>query len=170
MKKLLVLLSLISIAHADEFNNRVTKAMNTLESAFVPVNTPYTMIEESNITSTFDTSISNKWQVSFKGNQAGTLNTIAIVIDDYNMTQDSSLPIQPNVTATYLFADKSLTQIMNSIGYGYKYLGAYKQINASQFIGFSDFKIKRMQLILTWIDNQKVYKQDVSYFLMVFAK
>ena len=170
MKYLAIFLSIITVVHADEYNSRLGGAMAKLESAFVPISKPYTLMGESTPISDFNVTINNKWMVTFKGNQSGTLNTIAINLDGYNITQDSNIPIQPNIAANYLFADKSLNQVMSYIGNGYKYLGAYAEIKATQFSGFSDFKMKKLQLILTWTDNDKVYHQDISDFILVFAK
>lgn len=170
MKHLVLFLSIISVVHADEYNSRLSGAMAKLESAFVPVSKPYTLAEESAPVSDFNVTINNKWMVTFKGNQTGTLNTIGITLDGYNITQDSNIPIQSNVAANYLFADKSLNQVISYIGSGYKYLGAYAEIKANQFTGFSDFKMKKLLLILTWTDNNKVYHQDLSNFILVFAK
>ena len=162
------LLSCVVCSNADE--NRKANAQSKIESAFVPRTLPYTVITNPTNVSDFVTAIDNKWQVSIKSNQAGQINNIALIIDGYIITQVTSLQFQPNKIINYLFADKSLTQVINSIGQGYKYLGAFKQVSASQFIGFNNFNYRRLHLKITWTDQDKNYHQDLSDFLLVFAK
>ncbi len=162
------LLSCVVCSNADE--NRKVVAQNKIESAFVPIVKPYTIIADPASGSNFTTSIDNKWQVSIRSSQPAQISNLALIIDGYIMAQVTSLSLQPNQTISYLFADNSLNQVINSIGKGYKYLGAFKQVSANQFVGFNNFNYRRLQLRITWTDQDKNYHQDMSDFLLVFAK
>ena len=146
-----------------------SQALN-VESAFVAKAKAYTVIPEGVTSPSFKASIANNWQISLSAPVSGQISNLALIIDGFIIAKTSNLSLKPQQTVNYLFADKELRQVINAIAQGYKYLGAYQQITAGNFIGFSDFKVRKLQLRISWSDAAKNYHQDYLNFLLVFAK
>ncbi len=168
---------LIGIANAD--NNKLdskTKAFQQIESALTTK--PDTFSMESGNMISFPTylnvTVDNKWQFSIKSKQAITISRIMLTIDDTSMANTMNLGVKPNIAAYYFFTDVNLQQVVQSYGAGYKFLGAYKQINADDFNSFANYSYKKLQVTISWSDDDKSanksYYQSVTNFLLVFAK
>ena len=170
------LLLIVSTTYADDKTNIKTNAFQQIESTLATKSDTFSM-ESANMISFptyLNVTVDNKWQFSIKSKQAITVSRIMLTIDDTSMVNTMNLEVKPNVSAYYFFTAVNLQQIVQSYGAGYKFLGVYKQINADDFNSFTNYSYKKLQVSISWSDDNKTanksYYQSVTNFLLVFAK
>lgn len=166
------LLLIAGTTYADDKLNLKTDAFQQIESTLVAKTDTFSM-ESANMISFpayLNVAIDNKWQFIIKSKQAINISKIMITIDDTSMTNTINLEVKPNIAAYYFFTDVNLQHIVQNYIPGYKFLGAYKQINADDFNSFDSYYYKKLQVTISWKDTNKDYYQSATNFLLVFAK
>jgi len=174
MRKSFVLLLLLSTtAFADEATVLKSQAMNRIESMFDAQQNIMTVIPntvKTPLPNDIDISISNKWVFTIKSKQAITINRIGITLDGVTVVNPVGVEIKPNVVKNYLFNSGNLPQAIASLTNGYNVFGAYRQISAEQFKGYSDYRYKIATVSINWTDANKNFMQSDINMMLVMAK
>ncbi len=174
MRKSFVLLLLAtSTAFADEAVTLKNQAMNQIESMFDAQQNIMTVIPDTvktQLPNDIDISISNKWIFTIKSKQAITINRISITLDGVTVVNPVGVEIKPNVVKNYLFNSGNLPQAIASLTKGYNVFGAYRQISAEQFKGYSDYRYKVATVSINWMDVNKNFMQSDINMMLVMAK
>jgi hypothetical protein len=160
--------SLIGVAYADEATTKKMTALQQIESAFTPQSDYYT----ANLVATpwpagLEVSIDNQWKLTLKSKNALTVSAVTIQVNDTAMVNKTNLVLQPGIVSHYFFSDVNTNKLLIP---GYKFIGLYKQVSANDFIGFKDYRYRRIQVSLTMVDNNKNYTQSTTNFMLVMAK
>lgn len=167
MYKLMMLLLLSTSAFADEAIVLKNQAINQIESMFnAKQNTMSIISQKTPFPNDIDISISNKWVLSVKSKEALTINRITLRLDGMSVVNPLGIEVKPNVVKTYLFDSGNLPQAITN---GYNVFGAFKQINAEQFKGYSDYRYKIITVTLDWLDTKKNFKQSDVRLMLVMA-
>lgn len=174
MRKSFVLLLLLSTtAFADESVSIKNQAINQVESIFNAQQNIMTVVAntvKSPLPTDIDVSLSNKWLFTIKSKQAITINRISITLDGVTVANPVGVDLKPNVASKYLFSSGNLPQTIASITKGYNVFGAYRQITADQFQGYSEYRYKVAIISINWVDANKNFKQSDINMMLVMAK
>ncbi len=174
MRKSFVLLLLATTtAFADEALVLKNQAMNQIESMFTAKQNIMTVVSNTvkvPLPSDIDVSVSNKWVFTIKSKQAITINRIGITLDGVTVVNRAGIDVKPNVISNYLFDSGNLPQAIANFTKGYNILGAYRQISAEQFKGYSDYRYKIATVSINWTDANKNFMQSDINMMLVMAK
>ena len=164
------LLGLIGYANASERD--VVGGAAQVESAFVSQSTAYTTNQASNVSwpTWLDLKISNKWLFSFNSKYPITISKITVKLGDTLIGKPINLELKAKIPLNYLLSDVNLSQMVQSIDSSYKFMGVFKEISATEFIGFSKFKYQRLEILVSWTDANKNYTEASTEYIMVMAK
>ena len=171
--KYILLCTLISLAFADEATANKAQAMLQLESAFTVQSGTFTAAPPANTVNwpdKLDLNIDNQWQFNFTSKTPIIISKITLMVDDTAIANQVNLVLKPKEEVHYFFADVKLPEIVKRIAYGYKVVGVRKQISATDFAGFLDYKYKIIKVTVAWTDDQNNYNQSTTDFMLVMAK
>jgi hypothetical protein len=62
----------------------------------------------------------------------------------------ANLELKPKTNNKYYFDDLKLNNYIRKIANGYTVFGAYETINSNQFLGYSDYQMKPLQVTYSW--------------------
>ncbi len=172
MRKFVLLLS-VSTVFADGAMVIKNQAMRQIESTFTDKQNIMTMVSTTvkvPLPSDIDVSVSNKWVFTIKSKQAITVNRIGITLDGVTVVNPVEIDVKPNVGSNYLFNSGNLPQAIAKVTNGYNVFGAYRQISAEQFKGYSDYRYKLATVSISWTDTKKNFIQSDISMMLVMAK
>ncbi len=169
IKKTIILCIICCFTYAEDEHK--VQALEQLKSVFVSQVDTLTPISANPIAlpSTLEISINNQWEFNIKSKTSITIARIAIAIDDTTVSNQVNIELQSNKTIHYFFSGLKLQEVMQSITNKDKFIGVYKQITADELVGFSNYRYKKLQVTLTWLEN-KIYNQSTINFMLVFCK
>jgi hypothetical protein len=147
--------------------------MLQLESAFTVRSGKFTVTPSANTVNWPDElnlNIDNQWQFNFTSKNSINISRITLAVDDTAIANQVNLILKPKAAAHYFFADVKLPEVVKKIAYGYKVVGVRKQVSATDFAGFSDYKYKIIKVTVAWTDEKNNYSQSTTDFMLVMAK
>lgn len=89
-------------------------------------------------------------QVKSKLDPPIIIDRTAITIDGMSAAKVVNMELKAKTVNKYYFADLKLNDYIRKIAKGYTVFGAFETINANQFLGYSDYKIKPLQITYSW--------------------
>ena len=176
MIKLLTSLLLVAYSttiFASELSDKKIKGLAQLESAFALTSETMTTKTTPKIKAqpNLELQINNQWQLEFKSQQNITINKISLTIDNVTVANQVNLLIPENKTPVkYLFASDNLNQQVQITTKGYKILGLMQQLLANDYQGYEDYRYKVVRVTLTHTNNQQIYNETTTNFLLLYAK
>ena len=112
--------------------------------------------------------IDNQWKLSIKSKQAVTISKIGLTLNNDTIANSVNLVLKPDVTAQYFFTSDDFNHKIQSVTKGYALLGIVKQISANDYLGYTDYKYKKLQVTIDY--TGKDYHEVSTVFMLVMAK
>ncbi len=188
-KKIIISLFLgglsISTAFADESSDLMKQqALRQLESVFSTEQRYMTFNNiESKVTfpTYIKTTLSTNWDfVIFNINindkvsesHPMVIDRVSISLDGITVARAMNLTLKPKTNNKYYFDDLKLNDYIRNIAKGYTVFGAFESINANQFLGFSEYRFKPLQITYAWhyMGNNRSNISTINLFIVMGKK
>lgn len=83
-----------------------------------------------------------------------TINRVAIIVDGFRIGQPVDIKLKKGKVNKYYFGNDNLNKYIRQIGKGYTVFGVYNTIEADKFKGYSEYKLKPIQVMYSWTSSK----------------